>query len=309
VRNRLSFEVRDLRLIRAIAERGTLTGAGRDLHLTQPALSRQLRDLERRVGVSLFTRTRRQMIPTAAGRRLVEHARNVLSALHVAESEATQLRDSPLEQLRLSAECYTVYHWLPRILSRFRLLHPACEVELVTEMTHDPLPGLVEGTIDLAIVTNPTGDRRLRFVPVFDDEVVLAVAPGHTWAGRSHLTPDALDGQPIWLITATRHSSVYSRFIGPSSARPKVTVVQLTEAAVAMAEAGFGAAALARWAIAPHVKAGTLVPLRLGPNGIRRTWYVATRRAQSRERHLADFAALVAAHSPVSDARPGTPAA
>src|SRR5207253_5700642 len=111
----MQLEIRHLKLVAAIAETGSVTRAGHRLHLTQSALSHQLRDAEEQLGTPLFERRSGRMPLTAAGERLLCAARTVLEELERAEKEIQNGngKTPAAGVLRLSTECYTVYHWLP----------------------------------------------------------------------------------------------------------------------------------------------------------------------------------------------------
>src|SRR5437773_109195 len=120
------LETRHLRLVAAVAEHGTLTKAGRVLHLTQSGVSRQLLDLETSLGLPLFHRLGKRMVPTPAGERLLVAARRTLPQLTDVEEELRRLAGGRAAILRVSTECYTCYHWLPGVTDVFtKLLSPA----------------------------------------------------------------------------------------------------------------------------------------------------------------------------------------
>jgi LysR family transcriptional regulator for metE and metH len=112
----MQIEVRHLRLIQSIAEEGSVTNAGKRLYLSQSALSHQLRDVEEKLGVSLFTRLNKRMILTPAGERLLGAARKILDELKRVEEDIEHIALDREGSLRISTECYTCYHWLPSIL-------------------------------------------------------------------------------------------------------------------------------------------------------------------------------------------------
>src|SRR4249920_3483846 len=106
------LHVRHLQLVQAIAEEGSVTRAGLRLHLTQSALSHQLRDAEQRLGVQLFDRVGRRLRLSRAGERLLRSARAVLDELGRAEEEIGREAERPRSLIRLTTQCNTVYHWL-----------------------------------------------------------------------------------------------------------------------------------------------------------------------------------------------------
>src|SRR5262245_34154303 len=119
-----ALEVRHLRLVEAIADEGSLTRAGLRLHLTQSALSHQLRDAEERLGVRLFDRVGRRLRLSAGGERLLSTARQVLAELARTEREIQASAPGRRALMRLTTQCNTVYHWLPPRLRRFERAHP-----------------------------------------------------------------------------------------------------------------------------------------------------------------------------------------
>src|SRR5262249_34361952 len=155
----------------AIVNEGGVSAAARKLHLTQPALSHRLRAAEIEFGTRLFDRINKKMVLTPAGRQLFDLSRPILDQLAAAEQD---LRASPAPTtLRISTECYTCYHWLPARMQLFQQEFPQAEVQIVVEATHHPLPALLDGQLDLAIVADPSKHRRLDFHPLFDDELVV----------------------------------------------------------------------------------------------------------------------------------------
>src|SRR5215510_1751691 len=110
----MNLEIRHLKLLVAITEEKSVTKAGERLHLTQSALSHQLRDIEERLGAPLFLRVKRRMVPTPAGERLLASARGILE--RVEETERAIRRGAGEGLIRIAVECYTCYHWLPALL-------------------------------------------------------------------------------------------------------------------------------------------------------------------------------------------------
>ena len=111
----VDLETRELRMLVAIADEGTVTRAAVVLNISQPALSHALRALERRVGVPLFARHPRGLVPTEAGERLLRTARAVVREIERARVDIAGGAIGRGELLRLSTECYTAYHWLPPV--------------------------------------------------------------------------------------------------------------------------------------------------------------------------------------------------
>jgi LysR family transcriptional regulator for metE and metH len=291
----LDLEVRDLRLVEAIAETGSVTKAGTRLHVTQSAASHQLRDLERRLGAQLFLRLRRRMVPTPEGEIVVEAAGKLLRELGEVEARVRGMGDGTNGLLRLTTECYTCYHWLPRLLRSFGELHPGVDVRIVLEATERPLEALLDGTLDVALVHRPLRDRRVVESPLFDDEFVAILKPDHPLAGRAYVEAEDFAGEHLLVYAAPREELVvFEQVLTPAGVVPrKVSHLQLTEAILEMVENGIGVSVLARWAAAPRVEAGALRAVRLTRRGTFRRWSAAYSALRTPPAYLLDFVALL----------------
>ena len=212
----MNLEIRHLRLVAAIAETGSVTRAGNHLHLTQSALSHQLRDAEEQLGTSLFQRKSAKMMLTPAGERLLQAARTVLGELERAEMEIQKNETAPKGLIRLSTQCHTVYHWLPPRLSFFQRQFPEVEVQLVIEATNNPFAALLEGKLDLAIVNEPIRNRKIRYMPLFEDESLIAVPPEHWLASKSYAAPENFATETILLYPPKEDSTLLMKILQPA---------------------------------------------------------------------------------------------
>jgi len=294
----IALELRHLRLVLAIEEEGGVTRAGERLHLTQSALSHQLREIEVRLGLPLFLRVRKRLVLTDAGRRVLEIARQVLPEVVGLEDELRDHAGGRRGVLRLTTECYTCYDWLPPLLARFAKRYPDVEVRIAVDATRRPLAALAEGDVDLAVVTTPVADRRFETRPLFDDELLLVVPARHRLAKRRFVRPADLAAERLLLYSEPRDSHFYQQFLARAGVAPREVIgVQLTEAMLSMVRAGLGVGPLARWAVERELRRGELAGVRVGPRGLARTWVAATRRARRSPAYLAEFAALIASHA------------
>jgi LysR family transcriptional regulator, regulator for metE and metH len=301
---KMHLELRHLKLVAAIAETGSVTRASNRLHLTQSALSHQLRDAEERLGACLFERQRGTMTLTAAGQRLLQSARTVMEELERAEKEihdgSTSRNGVDCGLIRLSTECYTVYHWLPPRLKMFQRKFPAVEFELVVEATDNPFEALLEGKLDLAIVCEPIRNRKIRYTPLFEDEVMAIVSPEHRMAGKVYAEPQDFADETIFLFPPKSDSSLLNEVLAPAGVTPRrVQEVMLTEAIIEMVRGGLGVAAIARWAVAPQLASGAVVGIPLTAVGFHRRWSAAQLRDKQPPAYLQDFIRLLA-ENPIS---------
>jgi LysR family transcriptional regulator for metE and metH len=302
----MELEVRHLRLVAAVADVGSLTRAGDQLHLTQSALSHQLRDIESRLGAPLFLRIGKRLVLTPAGERLLASATDVLERLGQAEHDIRAMGRDRAGVLRITTECYTCYHWLPPLLLRYRRAFPKVEVRIDVGATHHPVEMLLSGKIDLGIVSTPTRDRRLVSHKLFEDELVLVASKRHAFAQRAHIRLADMRDETLFVYPPKEDSGVLQDVLLPAGALPaRVQEVQLTEAITELVKAGLGVAVLARWAVQPLVDAGAIVARPLTARGLHRVWSAVTPRDLADTDYVREFIGLLQAHAPT--ARSGKP--
>src|SRR6266436_2859928 len=304
----MHLEIRHLKLVAAIAETGSVTLAGNRLHLTQSALSHQLRDAEEQLGVPLFERRNARMFLTPAGERLLRAARTVLAELDRAASDI-QRNDAPAQGLiRISTQCHTAYHWFPPQLIRFQKKFPGVEVQLVIEATNDPFEALLDGKLDLALICDPIRNRKIRYTPLFEDDVVIVVPPNHHFAQKSCAAPEDFATENVLLYPPRADSTLLTKVLAPAGIQPrKVQEVMLTEVILEMVIGGLGIAALPRWAVGPQLASGALIGVPLQPPGYRWEWSVAQLRGNHPPVYVQEFIGLLAESPLLADFFPRTP--
>jgi LysR family transcriptional regulator, regulator for metE and metH len=286
----MNLEFRHLNLVQTVVEEGGLTRAGKRLGLSQSALSHQLRDVEEQFGVSLFHRIGRRLALAPAGERILQTARLVIPEIERAELDLRQNSGQVLGTIRLAAECYTCYQWLPAIARRFGRTHPGVDLRLVCGATVDPVRALLKGSLDIAVISQAIDDQRLKLTKLFDDQLMAITAAAHPLADRKYLR--AKDFKSETLISSTPLSStlLFLKILRPAGLRPKeVSEIPLTEAILEIVKAGFGLAVLPRWIVQPHLGSGEYRAIPITARGLRRKWYAVIRSGRKPPDHLAAF--------------------
>lgn len=295
----MDLEMRHLRMVAAIAASGSVTQAAGDLHLTQSAISHQLRGIEERLGTPLFLRIGKRMVLTAAGERVLAAARRVLEDVRVAEEDVRRLSAREAGLVRVCAQCNTGYHWLPPLVEVFRRRHPAVDVLLAVECTMRPVEALLEGKLDVAVVTESVRHEHIRVRPLFEDEHAAIVPPDHPFASRAFVRPQDLAAERLLLYSSSPDDSfTIRRILRPSGVVPqRVSFVMLTEAILEMVKAGLGISVMQTWAIEPALRAGDVRAVPITAHGIRRQWSAATLKAAGRVTYVDEFIDLLAARA------------
>jgi LysR family transcriptional activator of glutamate synthase operon len=179
------MELRHLRYFEAIARLNHVTKAALELHVAQPALSKQLRDLEEELGVTLFDRVGRRVQLTEAGAALLPHARAILGQVEAARAAMAERIGLQRGLATVGAPPTVGTHLLPSALAAFNTRYPGIELRLREAGIATLLEQLAAGLADLAVVALPVDDPDLTVAPLFSEELVLAVAPQHPLAHRS----------------------------------------------------------------------------------------------------------------------------
>lgn len=287
------LEIKHLRTLTALRDGGSLVEAAQRLHLTQSALSHQIKDLEDRLGVSLFVRKSRPLRFTRAGLEILNAADQVLPQLQHAELNLKKLAGGETGRLNMVIECHSCFEWLMPAINRFRDQWPEVEIDLTTSFHFDPLPALTRGDIDLVITSDPEPDPRIHYQPLFRYQSLLAVANQHPLASRNQIEPQDLTSETlIHYPIDTDRLDVFSKFLGPAGLTPASTrQTELTLMMIQLVASGRGVACLPNWALQPYLDGKLVTATPLG-DGIWPTLYAAIREDQCDDNYMRDFLQL-----------------
>jgi LysR family transcriptional regulator, regulator for metE and metH len=302
----MDIDIRHLQMTIAIAASGSVTQAARELHLTQSAVSHQLHGIEARLGTPLFLRVGKRMVVTAAGERVLVTARRVLEDLKATEEDVRRLGVGRAGVLRVCAQCNTGYHWLPPLIRIFRRRHPAIDVSIAVECTIRPVEALLEGRLDIAIVTESVRHSNIRVRPLFEDEHAAIVSPDHPFATRAFVSAEDLADERLLLYSSSPDDSfTIQKILRPAGVVPRrVSFVMLTEAILEMVKARLGISVMQTWAIEPALRAGDVRAVPITAGGIHREWRAATLREAGCVPHVDAFIELLAARAMPARRRP-----
>jgi LysR family transcriptional regulator, regulator for metE and metH len=263
------IEIRHLRTLRALHESGSLTAAARRLHLTQSALSHQLRELEDRLGLPLAARGQRPLRFTSAGHRLLELAEALLPRVDDTLEELRRLAKGDRGRLRIASECHSCLDWLLPKLRELRRHFPGVDVDVALSASLDPLPGLLDGRLDLVLTPDRRETPGLTWVELFRYPVVLIMAPEHPLSGRDMVNAADLAGETLLTYPVARERlDIFTRLLWPARIEPaRVRTAETTAMLVELAALGQGVSALPLWAVEHVVRAGDVAARPLGLEG------------------------------------------
>jgi LysR family transcriptional regulator, regulator for metE and metH len=296
----MDLETRELRMLVAIADEGTVTRAATRLNVSQPALSHALRALERRVGIALFERQSRGLVATEAGERLLRTARTVMREIERARLDIAGGAIGRGELLRLSTECYTAYHWLPPVFQGFRERCPGVELRVVPSAIGHPLRELRDETLDVAIVVRREAYAGFVYHELFEDEMVVIMHPDHPLASEPFAVAQHFADEHLLLYTEDPFDTTIMRAVlTPAGVMPReISYVPATEALFELVRTGLGLSVVARWAVARRVRDGELAAIPLTKPGRFRTWSAVVRKPIANRSAIQALVALLREHAP-----------
>ncbi len=285
------MEIKYFRLIKAIAEEGSISNSSEKLFLTQSALSHQLKDLEGQLGFKVFHRTRNKWELTEEGTELYTLGNTILKSIEKSFENIQQIQTGSVGNIKVSTECYSFYQSLPSFIQKMGLLYPEINVDLILEATHQPITKIVSNEIDIAIVTSKPENDVLASIEVFEDEIFAIIHKENELNTLEFI--DVSNFSEVHLII---HSfpletvSVYEQYLKPNKIIPsKISAIPLTEVALEMVNANLGVMCMPKWALKSFKISDDLVYKRIGKNGLKRSHYIVVRKSDRTKKYIQDF--------------------
>jgi LysR family transcriptional regulator for metE and metH len=295
----MTIERHHLHLLSLLRETGSLERTAERLHLTPSALSHRMRDLEDRLGISLYHRRSRPIRFTQAGDRLLDLADRFLPEIQSAERDLAALASGETGRLYIALECHSCFEWLIPTLDTYRKQRPEVALDLTVGFRVEPLPALVRGDVDLVITSDPQDLPGITYLPLFRYQVLLALPPGHPLTGREWAEPPDLAGETLITYPVERHRlDIFTGFLGPAGTEPaRVRTTELTAMLLQLVASGRGVAALPAWAMEDHLAKEDVAGIPLGEEGMEGTLYMAVRQGEAGRPYMTAFTRTAAIES------------
>ena len=275
----MHIDFRHLRTIRAIHQAGGLARAADLLHITQSALSHQIKGLEDQAGVELFVRRSKPLKLSAAGLRLLRVAEKVLPEIEALEAEFSGLRQGSAGRLHIAIECHACFEWLFPVLERFRQTWVDVDIDIRPGLAFDALPALAKEEVDLVVSSDPENIPGVTFQPLFDYEPLFVASAQHPLAARSFV--EAGDFRDETLITYPVDRSrldVFTEMLTPAKVEPRaVRQIELTAVILLLVASNRGVAVLPDWVLREQRTSTEFITRPLTEAGVTKRLYAAIR--------------------------------
>jgi DNA-binding transcriptional LysR family regulator len=207
-RRSVHFDLADLRLMVRIADTNSLTRAAEQVHISLPAASNRIKQLEQSVATRLINRTSKGLTLTAAGQAMIKHARLIMEQVELLRAEMLDISDGIDGRLRIMASTTAISEFLPPVIERFLATRPGTSIDLRERLSSDIVRAVAEGVADVGVILEDVGSTGLEILPYRTDHMVLAVPAGHPLAERRSVSfAETLDFDHVGLSqSSTLHA-------------------------------------------------------------------------------------------------------
>jgi len=284
------LELRHLRTLMALHETGSVSRAAKRIHLTQSALSHQIKALQTHYGLPIIQRRGQTIELTDAGNLLVLLAGKVQEGIQETERELARISQRVTGSLRIVLECHTCFDWLMPIMDVFRQHWPEVELDLVSGFHSDPIKLLEDGSADVVIGSEHKRRRSIIHHPLFRFEILAVLAPEH--ALRRKRVLEAVDFANETFITypvPEDRIDLILKVLKPAGIHPQKRTAELTVAILQLVASRRGVAALPSWGIKNYIDHDYVIARRIGIGGLWSNLYASTLSETASRPYLRDF--------------------
>ena len=286
------FELKHLKTLSSLSRTHSLANTARELSMTHSALSHQIRDLENRIGCSLFERKSMPINFSVKGKMIMDLAEQVLPLVSKTEQS---LLSSGLLLLRISVECHACFQWLVPAIKAFKTTTgPEFEIDFISETIYSSEQALRQKQAEIVFTSDALDNPNLVYEQIGEFEMVLVMSPQHELAQKAFIAPCDLLGQILLTYPVdSQKLDVFRLFLQPAGINPKqCRKVSENNVLVQMVAADMGIAALPYWAVSHYQQQGLVVTRPLTETGMIRKLYGAFRAEDSQDDNLQRFIQL-----------------
>lgn len=289
-----------LAIVREVSRAGSVTAAAERMNLSQSAVSHAISKLEKRYKVSVWRKSGRGLQLTQAGKYLLQLADRLVPELDYAERVLADISRGRRGAMRIGMECHPCEKWLMRVTRPYLAEWPDIELEIRTAFRFDGVAALQAHEIDVLVTPDPVMLPDLRFHPVFDYELRLAVHCDHPLAARSFIEPaDLADEDLLTLPVETERLDIYTQFLVPAAYRPRRRLtLESTDLMLQLVAARRGVTVLPDWLVGESATGLPVVTLRIGEGGLHKSINVGMRRPDVETEFFSGFLEVASRVSP-----------
>jgi len=290
----MNIELRHLRAIVAIHHSKSLAHAADQLHVTQSALSHQIKGIREQLGIDLFVKNVKPLQLSKEGLRFLKSAERILPEIDALKTEIGDLQKGNTGRLHIAIECHACYEWLFPVLNMFRDSFPDVDIDIRPGLAFNALAALADGDVDAVISSDPESIVGIEFHSLFGYAPTFVASLENSLSQKPFI--DAIDFVDETLITypvERTRLDVFSQFLIPEKVEPKaVRQVELTAVILLLVGANKGVSVLPDWVLGSSNGMEKIISRPLTARGLKRQLYAATRLNESQKPFMRKFLKL-----------------
>lgn len=274
-----TMELIHFRILRALKKQGTLVAAANELHLTQSALSHQIKALEQRLGLALWHRQGRKLVLTQAGQYLSQIADSVMPTIESAEQHIRLLSKGKIGKFSIGIDCHACYEWLRTVLHPFLTAWPELDIDVTSRFRFNAFEAIREYKLDAVLTSDPANDDSLCYEPMFDFELLLIVPKTHVFYAQQYVEAEQLRQETILTYPVPRpRLDIFSKVLQPQGIEPlHHKQVEETDIMLQLVAAHRGVCLLPDWLLKEKMRNQHLAGVRIKEFHLIKTMYLAIR--------------------------------
>ena len=290
----MNIELRHLRCIMAIHNAGSLQAAATHLHVTQSALSHQIKAIQDQVGVDLFIKNVKPMRLSPEGMRFLHAAEKILPEIEALKAKFTDIQHGKSGRLHIAIECHACFEWLFPVINIFREDFPDIDIDIRPGFAFRALPALHEGEIDVVISSDPETITNIEFHDLFSYAPTFIAAKSNPLAQKRYIQANDFADQVLITYPVERNRlDIFSQLLTPAKVEPKaIRQVELTAIILLLVDANKGVSVLPDWVITSAEMSKGTVTKQITKQGLRRKLYAATRKSDHDKAFIQRFIEL-----------------
>jgi|TARA_B110000444_G_C18834593_1_gene595218 LysR family transcriptional regulator for metE and metH len=290
----MHIDVRHLRAIVAIHQSKSLAQAANQLHITQSALSHQIKNMRDQLGVELFVKNIKPLKLSVEGHRFLRAAERILPEIDALKMELIDVKDGNAGRLHIAIECHACFEWLFPVLNIFRRSFPNVDIDIRPGLSFKALPALSEGEVDVVISSDPEQINEVEFHELFTYAPTFITSNENSLSQKRFIEASDLADQTLITYPVERtRLDVFSQFLLPAKIEPKfVRQVELTAVILLLVGANKGVSVIPDWVLNSSNGTSDLISKQLTKSGLRRTLHAASRREDGSKPFMIKFLEL-----------------
>lgn len=297
------LEIKHLKTVLSLAETHSVNDSAKQLHMTQSALSHQIKQLESQLGQALFERKSNPIRFTPAGQTLLACAKEVLPKIQHTKQVLTAMEQGNLGRLLIGVDCHTCFDWLLPLVQKYQEKWQGVDLDILNVFGNSSeqngeltLNKLDKQELDLVITSDPEPSEDRVFTPLFSYEQVCVFSPQHPFAQKTVLRPDDFQNETLIVYPVDKQKlDIFRRFLNPANIKPaEIRHSQLTLMMLQNVALNRGVCILPKWLLQTLPEYSHLPTKPLGEEGLWSTLYAATRQSEQKLPYIEDFIHLIA---------------